>query len=190
MSLRSSQLCLSCGRGMTLMVSTLQYLESSKGFWQQSVVVDSCCDAATGKCPIQSHGMSLNSEAVFDNLKHSGIVNRMVLSKVMLEQQVGVEIVLVTYTSNHIVDLLQWSHKIVLKLFTRAAAHNGTCQERLGCNMGHTTGYFVSYHVCHRHGVQRYRFNLQVWLRHHGINIPRYAMDTMQKNCDRNVVLQ
>src|SRR6202789_107454 len=53
----------------------------------------------------------------------------------------------------------------------------------LGCNTGHTAGDFVLYRTCHlshrtryRCGVHRYRFELRVWLRHRGINIPRYTV--------------
>ena len=84
---RSSKFCLSHSRDMALMVSTLQYLESSKGFWQESITVGSCCDAAAGKCPLQQHGRSLNSEIVFCSFRHSGILNGMVLSKLRLDNR-------------------------------------------------------------------------------------------------------
>src|ERR1700678_1275466 len=55
----------------------------------------------------------------------------------------------------------------------------------VGCNTGHTVGDFVLHRTCHlshrtcyRCGVHRYRFELRVWLRHRGINIPRYTADT------------
>src|ERR1700678_1986523 len=55
----------------------------------------------------------------------------------------------------------------------------------LGCNTGYTVGDFVLHRTCHlshrtryRCGVHRYRFELRVWLRHCGINIPRYTADT------------
>ena len=49
---RSGKLCLSYGRDMALTVSTLQYLESSESFWQESIVAGSCCDATAGKCAL------------------------------------------------------------------------------------------------------------------------------------------
>ena len=82
--MRSSKLCLRNGRDMALMVSTLQYLESSKSFWQESIAAGSSCDAAAGKCLLQWHGRSLNSKVVFCNFRHSGILNGMVLSKLRL----------------------------------------------------------------------------------------------------------
>jgi hypothetical protein len=49
----------------------------------------------------------------------------------------------------------------------------------IGCNVGHTVGDIGSYHTCRRCGVQRYRSELQVWLRHCSIKKPRYTTDTM-----------
>ena len=63
--MRSGELCLSYGIDMALTVSTLQYLESSESFWQESIVVGSCCDAAAGKCMLQWHSRSLNGKVVF-----------------------------------------------------------------------------------------------------------------------------
>ena len=85
--MRSSKLCLSCRGDMALTVSTLQYLESSKGFWQESIVVGSGCDATAGKFLLQWHSRSLNSEVVFCNFRHSGILNGMVLSKLRLDNR-------------------------------------------------------------------------------------------------------
>ena len=81
---RSGELCLSYGRDMALMVSTLQYLESSKSFWQESIVVGSCCDATAGKCMLRWHSRSLNGKVVFCNFRHNGILNGMALSKLRL----------------------------------------------------------------------------------------------------------
>src|ERR1700722_3155595 len=83
-STRSGELCLSYGGDMALTVSTLQYLESSKGFWQESIAAGSCCDAAAGKCALRWHSRSLNGEVVFCNFRHNGILNGMALSKLRL----------------------------------------------------------------------------------------------------------
>ena len=69
---------------MAMMVSTLQYLESSEGFWQESIAADSCCDAAAGKCVLRWHSRSLNGKVVFGNFRHNGILNGMALSKLWL----------------------------------------------------------------------------------------------------------
>ena len=116
---------------------------STLGQPQMFLAIEHCSGqllyATTGKSPLQWHSRSLNREVVFHDLRHSGILNRVVLSKVRLDHRQNGELCMFMYTPprDHVINILQRSCQIILKFLTRAAAYNIACQMRLTVIVSH-----------------------------------------------------